>query len=252
MDYTSVLVAAVLGGSGALTGVLLARTFTKGENSPSGKILVAICAGLFVAAGQTVFKSQDLKDMLVPPSAVELKLREMTSFIKSDSRLMNEFKGLSADKARTRGAQLTANGMQHLGFSELLEWHKIRGKLANSDKNICAGFWTGNINRLKYIEVLGTLNKESLDRWFELSKKAMLISIDRPEPIEVNQNLLEKAFLSIMELLPESDQARYASTLQSGVSAIEKDACWIMKILFSKLESIPKDQQKSLLIAFTQ
>ncbi len=124
------------------------------------------------------------------------------------------------------GAQLAAEGMVRLSPNDFLKIVDLRLKLAENSAKLCAGFWSGGVNRADLIAGFEMLTDEDLQRWMALTERGVRLQLSAKTPLP---RFPEKVFIEgareILDQLPEAEQEPLLKIMEDGVAARPADGC---------------------------
>lgn len=148
--------------------------------------------------------------------------------------------GMSQAEAKTFGQRISKLGLKRLSSSELVDWNRLRIKLAEADHLLCAGLLTGiNLNGDQVLNALSKIDTLDAERWLNLSMTAARLEILQKPYTKPAAGAVERGLASIRSTLSPDDRAKFDTVLNDGVEAQENQACWAMMTVMKRLETLP-------------
>lgn len=148
--------------------------------------------------------------------------------------------GMSQAEAKTFGQRISKLGLKRLSSSELVDWNRLRIKLAEADHLLCAGLLTGiNLNGDQVLNALSKIDTFDAERWLNLSVTGARLEILQKPYTKPAAGAVERGLASIRSTLSSDDRAKFDTVLNDGVEAQENQACWAMMTVMKRLETLP-------------
>jgi hypothetical protein len=155
---------------------------------------------------------------------------------------------IQVDASQDFSAQLAAQGSARLPPEEFLEIVKLRLQLAEANDKICAGFWSGGLSMSEFGAGLALLRDEDLQRWMELSARAVRLQLYATTPLP---RFAAKSYVDgvrdILAPLPLPERTRLTSTMEAGISAPPADGCKALLLLMRGGIELPAHRRDAFL-----
>jgi hypothetical protein len=130
------------------------------------------------------------------------------------------------------GAQLAAQGLVRLSPDDFLDLAKLRLKLAESSKVLCAGMWSGGIPASEFVNGLERFSDEDLHRWVELTEAGMRLQLYATTPLpRFSGKVFVDGTREIKRRLPPEEQRSLLKTMDAGTTAPPEEACNALLVL---------------------
>jgi hypothetical protein len=213
-----------------------------------GISIVAIVIGVVVS--QRVFTSQWLRDLIHPPSKIERALRKHLGILENSPGYKARMAGVK-DRAQASaiGKEAAHQGLKRLPGSDLEKWNNLRARLADGSPNLCAGFWSGNLDGNELQATLERLPDAELDDWLRISTLAAKLDLDNEGEGPAPADALPHALDAIYKRLPADDSARFKKDVDAGLSLGKEEGCWAFKVLTKNVATLDQPLHEQALRA---
>ncbi|MCC6138115.1 MAG: hypothetical protein IT287_05755 [Bdellovibrionaceae bacterium] len=228
---------------GAVIGAILGQIFGRYMKTTGTRLAVKILP-IFVYALLVPALVIYAEKKFFPRTPVDIAIKKHAKTLADDPDYKEATKDISAMELQAFTQEKTRAGLKRLSDNDLIMWNSLRLKLAEADKEMCTGLWTGQ--GLSTSLVLDTLNKmdvESVDKWFAISMRAAIHEIKQTEFLEPDQTILAGGFKYTLEKLQGEDEQRFEKVMNAVVSAEKEEACWGLKVLLKETQTMPAELQ---------
>lgn len=236
MDHFSVLVSAVGGAIGGSIGALIGQ---KIQNNTAKTVVTVISIVACIQIAHVISKNLKITEPASKSAAFLTLIKKGTAGMEANPTFERALKGMNGKEAEAFIQQKTKLGLKRLPYSDLQVWNELRIKLANVSPVLCAGFWTGKgLDGAAIQDAVVKLEEKDGLRWISTSLKAAQLELENAPYVEPDAGAAQRGIQEISDGLSKVDKERYSATQISGVNASDEDACWTLKIVLTKAESL--------------
>lgn len=105
-------------------------------------------------------------------------------------------------------------------------------RLPTSD---CAAFARGSATRQQQVAFIERFDSGGVRQWFEVTARAILAELRASPPAAVaSDGDIDEYLRFLYEPLPDTDRRRVDMALDSSASASDEDACWFVRLYYSR------------------
>lgn len=251
-----IIISAILCGLAGGLGHLIGTYLSNFVSNPRFKTLVRTVSVII-----TILLGTILSRKTVPYINAEISKLTMTKyeqivskhFIKlvEDERFAALIKGKSSEEVQIISRNLAASGMKLLPISDLKNWNSLRLDIANKNKNLCTGFWTGSIDAKEFLNTMSRLPETEIEKWITITLKASFLALENHKSEQHSQEIIAASFNEVANKLDPDSKKVFIENLPKGFTLNSEDACWMMKTLMLTVPSLEESHQSVLLQSLT-
>lgn len=141
---------------------------------------------------------------------------------------------------------LTRSGLKRLDFDQLFRLNKIKTEMAKKNREVCIGFWTGNLSENLFISVLEDLGETKILEFLNIVKSSAQMELQQ-SPIRILDSAnLENAFKTIANRYPSTFE-RFANNLKTVAPIKPEDGCWTFLEMSKYISELNPNESEALL-----
>ena len=148
--------------------------------------------------------------------------------------------GYSPEQAMQKAKQLSVKGLHRLDNEALLSRALIFSKfLSEADIHLCSRLVKGTITAKEIQFLVGKLDPQSRDLFCDIAFAATIAELRQiSPPISLTESEIEKAFLNLMQSVPEQEADRLINVFNTIDQATDSDVCWLGKTLYGTISAM--------------
>jgi len=227
----SLLIACILG---IVSVWLLSGFFRKKIRSPLLRTTASFSIILvFMIVGSSLTSLQWFRDAFMPPTRLELLLRDAGNRLHADPGFNAEIKGKTLKDIEWFGGEKSEKGMKRLELDHLIRWNEIRLILSKESQYMCLKFWDGRADSYKINKALDQLSDQDLKEFIDIKVSALLLELSQTPFTPVPPDSFTIGIWQILKGLKPEDAGRLRNILKDPGNSSEKDACWAITVLLN-------------------
>ena len=148
--------------------------------------------------------------------------------------------GYSPNEVMQQAKQLAAKGLHRLDNEALLSRTLIFSKfLSEADIHVCSRLVKGTITAQDIQFLVGKLDSQSRDLFCDITFAATMAELRQiSPPVSLTESEIEKAFLKLIQSVPEQEADRLINVFDKIDQASDSDVCWLGKTLYGTVNSM--------------
>jgi len=250
MDWFTVVMAGLGGAFGALIGALLRIFFGKKiSNKTAQTALMVVPMVITLNVFQVISKNEKVHDIFIKPTKAELVGRQILGVLKENPTVNGMISKLPESQIQSFIRDKSRAGLRRLSVENLKIWHDIRIKMAERNKKVCGGFWTGKLQNDQLLAVYDSLSEEELRQFVTVTANSIIGEFENRDYDVPPVTTLYDTLKAISAELSAAEQKRFRKVLEEGVAASEDDGCWAIMKIFEKSNTLQEQQRVDLIKA---
>lgn len=164
----------------------------------------------------------------------------LVPFKQKESEIKSAMSGYSPEQAMQKAKQLSVKGLHRLDNEALLSRSLIFSKfLSEADIHLCSRLVKGTITAKDIQFLVGRLDSQSRDLFCDITFAATMAELKQiSPPVSLTESEIEKAFLNLMQSVPEQEADRLINVFNTIDQATDSDVCWLGKTLYGTVNAM--------------